>query len=71
MAAIVEIKRKIEGIKKLEKITNVMKIIAVSKINKYKQLFLQNSDFNEILYRIISQTIPFCDKEKNQSNSTL
>jgi F0F1-type ATP synthase gamma subunit len=44
MATIVEIKRELNSINKISKITNAMKIIAISKIAKAKKNYLEMVD---------------------------
>jgi F0F1-type ATP synthase gamma subunit len=50
MATIVDIKRELGSIEKISKITNAMKIVAISKIARAKRIFLESIELNRSLY---------------------
>jgi F0F1-type ATP synthase gamma subunit len=54
MSELLQIKKRINSIHKINKITNVMEIISISKTAKLKQLFLNNIDFQNNLYKCIA-----------------
>jgi F0F1-type ATP synthase gamma subunit len=48
------IKKKINSINKINKITESMKIVAISKINKLKRQFLNNTEYQQQLFEVLS-----------------
>ncbi|MDR1850986.1 MAG: F0F1 ATP synthase subunit gamma [Mycoplasmataceae bacterium] len=67
MSTLFTIKKKINSIKKISKIANTMKIIAISKINKAKNNFLLNSEFQKEFLNIIPHLI---NEEQNNDIPT-
>jgi F0F1-type ATP synthase gamma subunit len=56
------IKKQINSILAISKITNAMKVVAVSKTNKMKKMFLESSEYLNDMYKIIPSVMNNLDK---------